>query len=370
MKKGALLLIFLLTIPIAYATITIDGPQKQLFNLGDEITISGYVSRDTSFNGFFKLSLLCGSNRIEMPLTSLSLLAGERKLFPNDFSIPKIIANNVEGDCSIEASLLSGSQVLETSSSLIFNVTKSLQGKFKLDKTTIQSGDSLTLSGEVLKSDGKPTEGSIELYFKSNNIKFLADIINLKEGKFEYEYKAIPLEDGIYNIDLIARDTFGNVQSFDNIASFNLISDLNVVAKLEKTTIKPGENVKVFGDVKDTFQKLVDQGTARIFFNDNTYKADITNGRFEKEIETDPDIRSGKHLIKIIVEDNLGNSGASELTFNIQPNAERIDIELNNEKFNPTEVVSINSLIYDQAGSLVIDDVSIEILDSDGKNIF
>ena len=134
MKRGFVILILLLSMQIAYAEIGINGPQKQSFNLGDDIVISGYVQKESSFDGLFGLKLICGGQTSTIPSTSLSLTAGERKLFPTDFSIPKIISNNVEGDCYLEASLIENSVTLETAKSTVFTITKSLKGTFKIVK--------------------------------------------------------------------------------------------------------------------------------------------------------------------------------------------------------------------------------------------
>ena len=52
MKKWLIYLIILIVIPSVYATISIEGPQKTTFNLGDEVKISGFVLRNEAFSGF------------------------------------------------------------------------------------------------------------------------------------------------------------------------------------------------------------------------------------------------------------------------------------------------------------------------------
>jgi hypothetical protein len=370
MKRGILLFIILLIIPIAYAEISIDGPQKNTFNLGDEITISGYVLRESAFSGFFKLALVCNNERVELPLTSLSLLAGERKLFPNDFSIPKIVANNIDGDCFIESSLISGESTLETIKSSDFIITKSLQGSFSIDQVEIQSGSSFTLTGEISKLDGNPTEGSAELYFEGKNNSFLVDVISLSEGKLEFVYNAIPLASDDYNIDVIVNDIFGNVELFDDVASFNLITELGVITKVEKSRLTPGEKIEVSGEVKNIYDENIQGGVAKISFEGARYTVEIKDGEFEKTIQIDDKIRSGKLPLKIIVEDNLGNSGLDEIIITIKPEYGTLGIDLNKDLFNPKDIVSINPLLYDQAGALVVEEATIEILDSKRNIVF
>ncbi|MDP6641933.1 MAG: hypothetical protein QGF74_00935 [Candidatus Nanoarchaeia archaeon] len=370
MKRGVLLFIFLLIIPIVHAEIKINGPQKDTFNLGDEIIISGYVLRESGFSGFLKLALICDNDRVELPLTSLSLLAGERKLFPNDFSIPKIVANKINGDCSIEALLISGTETLETIKSSDFIISKSLQGSFDIDKVDIQSGSSFTLTGGISKLDGNPTEGSAELYFEGGNNSFLVDVISLSQGKLEFVYSAIPLASDTYNIDVIVNDVFGNIELFDDVASFNLVSELDTIVKVEKSRLTPGDDIDIFGEVKNIYDENIQEGVAKISFEGARYTVEIKEGKFEKTIPTDNKIKSGKLPLKVIAEDSLGNSGLDEIIITIQPEYGSLGIDLNKEIFNPKEVVSINPLLYDQAGYLVVEEATIEILDSKKDIVF
>ena len=370
MKRGFVILILLLSMQIAYAEIGINGPQKQSFNLGDDIVISGYVQKESSFDGLFGLKLICGGQTSTIPSTSLSLTAGERKLFPTDFSIPKIISNNVEGDCYLEASLIENSVTLDTAKSTVFTITKSLKGTFKIDKEKIQSGDIFTLKGDISKLDGSSVEGSAEIYFESNDTKFLVDVVNINNGDLEYKYNALPLATNTYVIDVLVMGTFGNIQLFEDVASFNLVNDLTIDAKAERSTLRPGDELKISGNVKNIAGENVQQGSVKMLFDDSTYKTEIKDGSFERKIEISDSIRSGKHLIRLTGEDNKGNRGIIEITITIQPELNQLNIELEGSKFNPEETILINTLLYDQAGSLVEEDASIEILDPKDRKIF
>tara|TARA_Y100000310_G_scaffold246869_1_gene252314 strand:- start:17574 stop:19367 length:1794 start_codon:yes stop_codon:yes gene_type:complete len=372
MRKGAILLfLILLLIPSVSATINIVGPQKNVFNLGDEITISGYLLRDESFTGFLKLELICGENKSQLPLTSISLIENERSLFPEDFTIPKItIRNSLIGTCNLEASLIQGSETIETITSSDFIISQTLEGNFQLDKSKIQVGEVLIIDGNVFKLDGKPTDGSAEIYFENNDTKFLIDIINFQDGSFEYKYTSTALPSGTFDIDITINDVFNNKEEFDNVASFILISDLLVTAKAVKSSIRPGETLKLSGEVKNILQELIEEGVIKFTFDGSSYKVDVKDGKFEKEIETGNTITSGKHSILINAEDKLGNKGSNRFDITINPINENVEGKIEKDIYKPNDVVFITPLVYDQSDAIIEEDVTIEIINPKKEQIF
>ncbi len=52
MRQSIFILILLILIPAVSATINIEGPGRSVYNLGDEISVKGYILRDEDMFGF------------------------------------------------------------------------------------------------------------------------------------------------------------------------------------------------------------------------------------------------------------------------------------------------------------------------------
>src|SRR3989344_3759971 len=106
MKKGLLVILLLLFVPSVLASVMINQLSQSVYNLGDTVQLSGYVSRESSFDGFLELRSVCNATILDFPKVPVSLTAGQKKYFPDELVLPKItISNAMEGTCHIEALL-------------------------------------------------------------------------------------------------------------------------------------------------------------------------------------------------------------------------------------------------------------------------
>ena len=249
MKKGLLLVLMLFMLPIAYSSILIDGPDKSVYNLGDDISIFGYVITASEFSGFLGTALECNGATFNLPNTVVSMDANEKKNMGSDIQLPKLtISSSVPpGICTLKLSLISGQAVVDSAMSKEFEVRKGLKGDFAIDKEKLQIGKTFKLTGNVYKFSGSNANGGIEIYFKNNETRFLVDIADLKDGRVEYSYKVLQIPEGPYKIDLFANDIYGNQMLFEDVAEFTVVSRLSVSIKASETLLKPGDKVKVYG---------------------------------------------------------------------------------------------------------------------------
>lgn len=373
MKRGLILLFFLMIIiPATYATLSIDGPDKSVYNLGDNVEIAGYVITSNAFTGFLGLTLNCNGNKFQLPSTSLTLNPGEKKDLKSELQLPKITISSFIpiGLCVVEASLISGSNIVEYARSKEFAVKKDLRGSFDIDVNRLQIGKSFRLTGNIYKMDGKNTDGGVEIYFKNNETKFLVDIANTNDGKLDYSYRAIQIPEGDYNIDLFVNDIYGNQMLFENVAKFTLISQITLSARASETTLKPGDKFKVYGDVRSPLENAVLEGSIKINMGGNEYVTQIKNSKFEYAIELPTAVKSGKHTIKIFGQDKNGNSGNTEVTIYVTPIQKELKLRINDETLAPKETLEITPLLYDQAADLINEEVSIEVYNSKKKLVF
>ncbi len=372
MKKGLLLFFMLLVLPAAYASISVDGPDKSIYNLGDDVSISGYIITNVQFDGFVSTALDCSGIKFNLPSTVISLNANEKKSLETDIQLPKLtIPNSVSpGNCVVELSLVSGSAIIDSARSNEFAVKKDLKGDFSIDRSKLQVGKTFKLTGNVYQLDGSNANGAAEIYFKDNNTRFLVDVADIKDGKINYEYKVLQIPEGAYSIDLFATDIHGNQMLFENVAEFTVVSRLSILAKASETIVKPGSSIKVYGDVKSSLDNAVLTGTVKIKIDDNEYSAQIKNNKFEYSITLSSSIKSGEHSITLLAEDRDGNSGNAKLSISVTPIEKELKMSLNTNEILPKETLEITPLLYDQADELIKEPVSIEVYDIKNKLAF
>src|SRR3989344_8017267 len=371
MKRGFLILILALVIlPSVHATIFIEKSLKDRYNLGEEVSLSGYVMRNTDFDGLMSVEFLCDNATFQLPFTALTLESGERKNFPQDFKTPKIIIPvSLTGRCSIRAALHEGG-LLESITSESFLITKELEGDFVIDNTKIQLGRTFSLTGNAYRLDGDGIDGVGEVYFSGNGSRFLMDAVGIRDGifKYDYEYRAIP--QGNYEIDLLVRDTFGNQKLFEKLTTITLVNELNLVVTIDEKNVNPGSKIRLNGDVKTVLQENVNDANVEIEIDDKKFITNVKDGGFNYEIMLSDKIKSGKHLMRVTVQDEFGNKGKNEIGINVNQIPTSLVLKVNNNTINPGSVLTVEAILYDQAGDVLTDVVSIEIKDDEDKLIF
>ena len=371
MKRGIILFLIVLLIPSVLATITIDRPDKILYNKGDAIIIAGNILEETAVQGSLLLTLECDNNSYPSLSTPISLVAGERKRFPEDITVPKItISNLAAGTCHVKAAIISGGNVIEESVSDSFDITTALTGNFNVGETQIQIGNTLSLTGNIFKANGGSTSGSAEIYFKNNEgTSFLVDIINFKDSSFVFNYISMPSTPGTYTIGIIANDIYGNSQVFENIAEFNLVDELYVFAKADTENIIPGGIANIFGEIKTVLLEPVKSGNLKILFDGKKYNSEFKDGKFSYGLKIPEETKTGTQTIGIEAHDNSGNKGVIEINLNVIAVPTSLSIDLDKETIAPGELLTANLLLFDQAGDLIKEEGNIDITNPDGKKI-
>ena len=127
MRQSIFILILLILIPAVSATINIEGPGRSVYNLGDEISVKGYILRDEDMFGFLRISLDC-ENDVPILTRSISLEKDTKRDFSENFIIPFFIP----GDCTLKVSLESAGSIIEQAKSNEFIISKELEGNFKI----------------------------------------------------------------------------------------------------------------------------------------------------------------------------------------------------------------------------------------------
>jgi len=365
MKRTVMLLLFLLIIPVVSAEIIVDGPPNTIYNLGDSISISGYVLRPETALGLFSLTLVCDQN-LQLLARTISIESNEKILFLESLAIPPITGDN----CIIEAKLEIDGEIIERKQSKVFAITRDLDGIFNLQKDKIQLGDAINIKGTITRINGKPINGLATIYLKQNGTNYFVDTTLITNSKLDYSYILKSNPSGIYDADIQANDGYGNQFLFENALNLEIVDDIIVALELDNLEIKPGEKLKISGKAETLLTKDIEVGNVKIELNGEIFQLRLkSNNAYDYEIALKEDITSGQHNIKVLVEDSLGNNGANEATFTVIPIPTQLVNTLDKEEYLPEDLLLISSQLYDQANDPIDDTVSIEIKDSEGKEV-
>ena len=358
MKRGVFVVaLLLLMLPSTFALININGPSLDVVNLGDKIHLEGYVQEDIDVIGFFKLELNCGSKQV-LSIKVINILKGQKYSFSEDLPV----IGNMLGSCNIIASVESNDITLEQVNSKNFIISKDLNGEFKLEQDKLQLGKYLILNGTIQKKDGSLVNGLATLYFKQGDNIYSVDTTQVKNGELNYIKKLKDNVAGVYNIDIYVIEDHGNEQKFVNVASFLLSNQLNINVTLDKNEIKPGEVILIKGNALNILQENVDNASVKFLMENSIFYSELKNGKFDDEIKTEKNIKSGLHNIEVIIIDSLGNSGNNNISINIIAVPTTLANYISGAAFKPGDNVIVRPILLDQAGDIINNDVTIEIL--------
>lgn len=334
MKK--LVILFLFLIPIVNA-LTIDSLPYNVYNLGDNILISG-----TSEPGFVELNLNCGE--LNNPLGNLAVIKE---------TYSKIIPlTGVSGDCKITALLDN-----ETTESNTFQLTKELIGKFTISHNEIQLGDEVSIQGYITKLNRNPIDGTATIYFKENDTPFSIDTVEIRNGELNQNLDVL-IPAGTYDVEIEARDNFGNTQTF-SASTIKVNTNLIIGADFDQSSYKPGDILELTGDVIKTTGTRPKNLNLTVYLDNKIYK--FTTTEFEISYQIPKDTKSYKHDIRIEAIDEIGNKGIFLTQYYIEPIPTSLKIELNKTSFKPEEEITITSILYDQADEIINDEINLKI---------
>ena len=356
----------LILIQGVFATISVVGPSKTIYNLGDRIGVEGFVLEDQPVSGLFTIGIDCGGNSVQLSAKSIDLSAGEKHIFSEILAMP----GGVAGNCNLALRLTSNNQVFDETISPNFNIVKDLDGSFNVEAEKVQLGANVIVNGNVFKLDGMAINGVATIYFKKDNQNYFVDTVNVVSGGFKFLSLANFLPAGSYTVDIFASDIFGNQRLFEDIVSFEVVDLLNVNANLKELHLLPGEKLVIKGTAEKILGGIVESGEVKIIIGNFEDKAEIIKGNFNYETTLKKDIKSGPHNVILKARDNAGNHQELTLEFIVDPIPNTISTEIENNRVMPGESLKVKVLLNDQANNLIQDKVSIEIYDTKGRKRF
>lgn len=260
MKKRNILvfIVGILLISIVSAELIINEPPKNVYNIGDTISVPITVKALTNTQGFFQVNLICSEKEINFYKSWISLIPKNETKINASVQLMQEMLGNSRGACKIEVSLLKESILTED-----FIISNLIEVKTSINKNKFNPEEEISIKGNATKESGNKINGFVEIIFSREGFNELKQTEIVSDGKFSSRIK-IPktMNAGNYLVIINAyeKDSEGkriNEGSTNNeITIFQIPTNLEIF--FEKKEINPGENLKIKTILHDQTGKNID----------------------------------------------------------------------------------------------------------------
>ncbi len=365
-KRGVHVLValaLLLVLPIVSAKIVIINDFRDVYNIGEAISVDGYLLAEETADGTIALELQCpGYSKVN----SVHLTINKRNMVRfSQLGIGNFVLPDTEGSCDIEATFNS-----EATNSNSFMLLNDLLGAFEVQGDgEIQLGEIFTLDGIVFKLDGTDVEsGTAQIFLeKQGEYPIQFGEATIKAGALDFSKQLSNFEYGKYNVDVKVTDGL-NSQYFDNVAVFTIKTRFEVTASADKYTYEPGEEVVLKGNIDGITAD--DDVTVVVAFDSLRYNANPTDNGFEHRFFIPSNMKAGVYGLKVTVTDTHGNEGTDEFDITVKQVPTKIVNKLNADSYNPGETLTLDIQLLDQASQTMNGNVRVKITDPLGNELY
>jgi len=371
-KRIILFLIAILLLPIASAEIVLDSLDSSTYNKGEKLSVSGTILRDTAVEGgSLDFQLVCGDLEFNLPPLTITIREKVAKSFSTEsFTIPSAAEEN----CYVKVSLLFDDALLETKNTEQFIVSDELKAgeeDFQVNPIQVQLGKTLTIYGYITNINDEPITGSATINFRSQDKTYYVDNVDVAQGKLEYSYTATDNKPGEYFVDVLVNDVYGNKKLFEGVAKFNIVDEVHIFIEPIYKKISPGSTVQILGEVNTILGEPITKGTMQIILEDEIFSAEIKDGKLSYDLILPETIKTGKHTLSFsFIDQATGNWGSTDKTLNVEAIPTEIKLNTFQESVMPEQLMNVIVFLYDQANDGIIEDVTVELIDSKDKTIF
>ncbi len=249
MKKTKVFpLIFLLAFlifPLTSAEITINQQPKEIYNLGDTISVPVTISTKTEKSDFLNMELTCDGTKKIFPQGIISLK--EDGIENRNIILPlehKFISD-LKGKCIIK--VLFGGQSTSTKN---FKVSDKITLNAELSATEVNPNESILVEAQAVREDGNPVKGFIKISINHANTTFLTQSEKVEEESFSMDIDipgdmaagAYILRMNVYELDAEGETT--NKGSLNrNIRIKQIPTSLEII--FDKKKVEPGTDLRV-----------------------------------------------------------------------------------------------------------------------------
>lgn len=331
MKRGIIILILttILLSSFASADIIFNQQINSVYNLGDSIVVPVTIKTVNDISGTFQMDLICNSTVINFYKNGIKLSSGAKETIDSSLVLIRDIIGDQKGLCKIKATL--GNDYALSNE---FKISDLLSVSGTLEKTAFNAGETISLTGKVVKETGENSNGFIEVDVLNGDInQNLTQYGTLTDGTFNMNI-SLPSnqEAGNYTLTINAYEKDNEGMTTNNgteqygIYVNQVPTNLELI--FENKTIIPGTSLSISAILHDQTGNPI-SSTVFITLKDSSDK--IID---QKEISTDNS--SYEYLIKQNEPPSdwtvyaVSNQLTAEDNFTIVPK-ESIDIQIMNQ---------------------------------------
>jgi hypothetical protein len=289
-KRVGLLAIVIILSSFAWAGLSLNEPLS-VYNLGDRLHVSanGVVGQES---GNFKVDLVCWNKTINFVNIPARAFSPE----PSAYNLPYKILNNddleiddfenIIGSCQLIASI--GPNAV---SSKNFRITDEVTVNARLDKSSFEPGEGITLKVDAIKANGQPLNGFVEvtdatIFSKAIENGAMTNTFSMSET----------IEAGTYFLNITAYDvgTKGRLNSGSMLVSYQIIQvPKSLAIILSDNEALPGKPFKIGAEIFDQSGKELVGSVSGKLISPSGAEEDVvfTAGDFyEKEFPTNAEL--------------------------------------------------------------------------------
>jgi len=240
----SVLLVVLLTIQLALATITIDSPPLEKYKIGEIIDVAITVTSDYEEQSFISATIDCPSDQLNFFKIPFTI---------NFIDIPPItVDENFVGECKLIFKLVNSEDTtIEQLDSESIEVTNRLDLEFEIDKETYNPGEKILLTG-TLESNLKLT---VKLLESGDVIKEYTQEIRNNQFSISIDLDK-KISRGIKTIELSAQDDLGNNIKEDKQITITQQAN-SITLDIDQEELDPAESVSFKANVYDQTENLM-----------------------------------------------------------------------------------------------------------------
>lgn len=245
-----MLVALILTVSTASAEIIISQTQ-QIYSLGDDLDVN--VNVGTLKPGYLDLALICGSTNVNLyhnvPEAESSTI--KRKLIP-------LYIGEARGSCHLSS--IYGLDLKETGS---FEISSNADVELILENLSVMAGENIVVRGKSTMANTKLL-GTNQNAFVEVSLNNITSSSTIQNGEFAVDL-TIPLtmRKGDYNLQVRVYDVdadnnvLNHGETVTSIRVNQIPSELEIA--LDKSSIKPGENISIIPFLHDKAGELYNQ---------------------------------------------------------------------------------------------------------------
>lgn len=343
------LMIAIFLISLVSAEIIISEQPKDIYNLGDTISIPVKIKSLTNTFGIFQMNLICSGKEINFYKNGISLTAGEEKSIDSALPLIKEIIEDSSGICKIKSTLLKD-YVLTNE----FKISNLIDVKANANKNNFNPGEEISITGNATKESGSEVTGFVEITFLKEGSVKITQIESITKSSFSSKI-IIPstMEAGEYTVSFNAYEK-DSQEKVTNKGNANYEIEVNQIPTsleifFEQKEVNPGENAKVKAILHDQTGGKIDASAIITIKNQKNTILMQTEKQTDSFIEYPIKEQEPPSELKVVA---LSNQITSEASFKIKEQ-EKINIEIINRTVT---ITNTGNVFYNKAVLIEIGD--------------